>query len=437
MLNDPKFGELVEGERRKRDQNEDLELLEHIRQALYHTNHMESTHKPDYQLLLYTGILLVIGLIMITSIGVPKSIQISAPGVLYPSCDDATVDCYLLFKRHLIRMMIGIAAMFVVAKINYKLWEKISIWLFGLSILLLIVVLILGSSNNTFATSWLNIFNTSIQPTEFAKIALVFYLAHWFEKRRADVGNFQYGFIPFCVITGGFLLPILAQPDLGSSFVISAVAVGIYFAAGAKMRHIAVGFAAVAVISMLILLSTDHVRERFKAFVSTSAECREDYCWQTEQAQIAVGSGGFLGKGLAQGVQKSYWLPQASDDFIFAASAEELGFVRTALLVLLYGMIAYRGFMIAEGAPSGFAQLTAIGITVWITFQAFINIGVNINLFPVTGITLPFVSYGGSSLIASLIGIGILLNISKYSSHASGFHRRRNSGARPAQYRRY
>ena len=200
---------------------------------------------------------------------------------------------------------------------------------------------------------------------------------------------------------------------LGSSFVISAVAVVIYFAAGAKMRHLAVGFVAVAFVSMLILLSATHVRERFKAFVSSSAECREDYCWQTEQVQIAVGSGGFFGKGLAQGVQKSYWLPQAPDDFIFASRAEELGFVRTVLLVLLYGAIAYRGFLIAEGAPSGFAQLTAIGITVWITFQAFINIGVNINLFPVTGITLPFVSYGGSSLIASLIGIGVLLNISK------------------------
>lgn len=397
----------------------------------------ESAHKPDYQLLIYTGILLVIGMIMITSIGVPKSIQISAPHVLYPSCDDANVDCYLLFKRHLTRMFAGIIAMFVVAKIHYKLWEKISVWLFGLAIAMLVVVLILGSAFNTFAKSWLTLFNTSIQPTEFAKIALIFYLAHWFEKRRNDIGSFQYGFIPFCVITGGFLLPILAQPDLGSAFVITAVAVGIYFVAGAKFRHLVIGFSAAIIFSLLVIMAATHVRERFKAFVSSSADCREDFCWQTEQATIAVGSGGFFGKGLAQGVQKSYWLPQASDDFIFAASAEELGFVRTALLVLLYGLIAYRGFMIAEGAASGFAQLTAIGITLWITAQAFINIGVNTDLFPVTGITLPFVSYGGSSLIATLIGIGILLNISKHGSHEGSFHRRRNSGARPAQYRRY
>jgi len=398
---------------------------------------MENTNKPDYQLLIFTGILLVIGLIMITSIGVPKSIQISAPHILYPSCDDANVDCYLLFKRHLTRMIIGVIAMFVVAKFHYKLWERLSVWLFGGAIALLIVVLILGSAFNTFATSWLTIFNTSLQPTEFAKLALIFYLAHWFEVRRADIGNFQYGFIPFCVITGGFLLPILAQPDLGSAFVITAVAVGIYFAAGAKMRHLAIGFSAAIIFSMLVILGSTHVRERFTAFVSSSADCREDFCWQSEQATIAVGSGGFFGRGLAQGVQKSYWLPQASDDFIFAASAEELGFIRTALLVLLYGLIAYRGFIIAQGAPSGFAQLTAVGITLWITFQAFINIGVNTDLFPVTGITLPFISYGGSSLIATLIGVGVLLNISKYSSNAGSFNRRRHSGARPAQYRRY
>lgn len=403
---------------------------------------MDTQHKVDTQLLVYTGILLVIGLIMITSIGVPKSIQISAPGVLYPSCDNPAVDCYLLFKRHLVRMFIGIGAMLVIAKISFRVWEKFAVYIFGFAITALIVVLILGSENNTFAKSWLTIFNTSLQPTEFAKIALIFYLSVWFERRQSETTTFHYGFLPFCFITGGMLLPILAQPDLGSAFVITATAVAIYFAAGARIRHLAIGFLAVFIASLFVIMAVTHVRQRFSAFLTPAAECREDYCWQTEQAAIAVGSGGFFGKGLAQGVQKSYWLPEASEDFIFAASAEELGFVRTALIVILYGLIAYRGFAIAEGAPNGFAQLTAVGITSWITIQAFINIGVNTGLFPTTGITLPFISYGGSSLIASLIGIGVLLNISAYSSsssgaHASNFHRRRYSGTRPAQYRRY
>jgi len=398
---------------------------------------MATSHKIDYQLLIITGVLLVIGLIMITSIGVPKSIQISAPGVLYPSCDDPAVDCYLLFKRHLFRMGLGIFAMFVFSKIHFRFWEKISVYVFGLAIASLVVVLLLGSTNNTFAKSWLTFFDTSIQPTEFAKIALIFYLSVWFEKRRSDIGSLHYGFLPFCFITSGMLLPILLQPDLGSAFVITAIAVGIYFVAGARIRHLALGMLIVFVFSSFAILGIDHVRQRFSAFVKPTAECREDYCWQSEQATIAVGSGGFFGKGLAQGVQKSYWLPQASEDFIFAASAEELGFVRTAIIVLLYGMIAYRGWLIAQGAPNGFSQLVAVGITVWITFQAFVNIGVNTNLFPITGITLPFISYGGSSLIASLIGIGVLLNISQYSSHAGSFYRRRYSGTSPAQYRRY
>lgn len=376
---------------------------------------------------------------MITSIGVPKSIAISAPHVLYPSCDNAAVDCYLLFKRHLLRMFIGIGAMFVVSKINFRIWEKFSFHLFVMAIIALIVVLTLGSTHNTFAKSWLTLFNTSIQPTEFAKIALIFYLSVWFEKRRSEIATFHYGFLPFCFITVMMLLPILAQPDLGSAFVISTTAVAIYFAAGAQWKHLFTGFVVVLIGSLIVIMFATHVRQRFSAFLKPSSECREDYCWQTEQATIAVGSGGFLGRGLAQGVQKSYWLPEASEDFIFAASAEELGFVRTALIVLLYGMIAYRGFIIAEGAPNGFSQFTATGITAWITAQAFINIGVNTNLFPTTGITLPFISYGGSSLIATLIGIGVLLNISRYSSgtHANTFHRRRYGRSHTAQYRRY
>lgn len=398
---------------------------------------MDSMHKLDIPLLITAGILLVIGLIMITSIGVPKSIQISAPTIMYPSCDDPQVDCYLLFKRHLVRMLIGIGVMLVVMKISYRFWEKAAVWIFGGSFVSLLIVLIFGSKFNTFAKSWIMIFNTSFQPTEFAKIALVIYLAYWFEQRRSEVKTFHYGFLPFCTITGFLLLPVLLQPDLGGAFVMGSVAAVVYLAAGARFKHIGVGLLAVAIASMFILMASTHVRQRFQAFVSSSNECREDYCWQSEQALIAVGSGGFFGKGLAQGVQKSYWLPQASDDFIFAASAEELGFLRTVLLVLLYGMIAYRGYLIARGAPSGFAQLVAVGLTSWITFQAFVNIAVNINLFPITGITLPLVSYGGSSLIATMFGIGILLHISKYSSHASSVYRRRYSRPYTPQYRRH
>ena len=165
-------------------------------------------------------------------------------------------------------------------------------------------------------------------------------------------------------------------------------------------------------------------------------EIRRNYCWQTEQAQIAVGSGGFFGKGLTQGIQKSYWLPQATDDFIFAASAEELGFLRIAFILAAYIVIGYRGFMIANFAPDRFTALTVTGITVWLIMQAFINIGVNIGLLPVTGITLPFVSYGGTSMIATLAGVGVLLQISKTTTpyYANSIQRRGDRGSHIFQH---
>ncbi len=151
-----------------------------------------------------------------------------------------------------------------------------------------------------------------------------------------------------------------------------------------------------------------------------------------------MGTGGFFGKGLTQGVQKSYWLPQASDDFIFAASAEELGFIRIVFVVIAYAVIAYRGFTIAYNAPDRFTMLTAAGITSWITVQAFMNISINIGLIPVTGLTLPFVSYGGSSLVATLIGVGVLLNISKHASaYAPSTVRRGNRRSYRSQYSAY
>lgn len=372
--------------------------------------------KSDKVLLAMVFALLLFGIVMITSIGVPKSIQLSAPDILYPNCEQEGVDCYLLFKNHIIRVAIGIIALIICAKIPYKFWRKVAPLLFGGIILLLLFVLIFGSSFNTIARSWLVVFNASLQPAEYAKIALILYLARWMDEKSKDVGSFQYGFIPFCIISGLIILPIVLQPDLGSTVVITLIAVSIYFIAGARYRHLFLGGFAAFLIALMVIANVTHVRERFVAYISLDKECIEDYCWQSEQANIAVGSGGIWGKGLTQGVQKSYWLPQASDDFIFAASSEELGFLRIFLVVIAYTVIAYRGYKIANRAPDRYSMLLATGITTWIIAQAFINIGVNTGLLPVTGITLPLVSYGGSSILTTLIGIGILLNISKHTT---------------------
>ena len=376
-----------------------------------------SQKRVDPILLLVVVVLMIFGLVMITSIGVPKSIQLSAPQILYPNCDDQGVDCYLLFRNHLVRLMIGFVLMIIMAKVPYQFWKKTAPFWFVSTLIVLFAVLLLGSKYTTFARSWLVLFNTSFQPTEFAKLFMIFYLASWLDKKKDTIKSFQNGFLPFAIILGVVILPVLLQPDLGGTFVFALIATSMYFVGGARIRDLLIGLVVVIFAAGILLANMSHLRDRFMVFETAESSCKEDYCWQTEQAKIAIGSGGFWGKGLTQGVQKSYWLPQATDDFIFAASAEELGFLRISLLVLAYLLIGYRGYLIAKGAENRFVQITAIGITAWIVFQAFVNIAVNTALMPVTGITLPFISYGGSSLLSVLIATGILLQLSKHSDY--------------------
>lgn len=401
-------------------------------------------------LLLTVFVLLVFSIIMMTSIGVPKSISLTkGAGVLFPSCGEDGVDCFFLLRRHVIRIGVGLLAMYIFFKIPLRFWKKVAIWLFVCMLLMLISVLIVGSTANTTARAWLIFANTSFQPVEVAKIVLIFYLATWMERKARDITDFRNGFLSFCVVVALVIFPVILQPDFGSTLVFATIATAIYFAAGARIRHLALGLLAVFLVTLLIIPNVNYLRHRFGAFISPTTEncqpapregeARRNYCWQTEQSKIAVGSGGFFGKGLTQGIQKSYWLPQATDDFIFAASAEELGFLRIMLIVLAYSLIAYRGLMIAHYAPDRFNMLIATGITMWLTIQAFINIGVNTGMLPVTGITLPFVSYGGTSMLATLGAVGVLLQISKTTTpyYANSVYRRRDGRTRAAQHRRY
>lgn len=401
-------------------------------------------------LMLTVFVLLVFSVVMITSIGVPKSISLTKPrDVLFPSCGENGVDCFFLLRRHAIRILVGFVALFAGLKIPLRFWRRVAIPLFIILFGIMVMVLIVGSTANTTARAWLIFANTSIQPVEFAKIALIFYLATWMERKGKEISDFKNGFLSFCAVTGLIILPVLLQPDFGSTLVFAFIATAMYFAAGARIKHIALGLLVVFLFIIIVVPNVGYLKHRFISFLNPTiencqpepkaGEARRNYCWQTEQAQIAVGSGGFFGKGLTQGIQKSYWLPQATDDFIFAASAEELGFIRIILIVVAYVVIAYRGFMIANFAPDRFSQLVALGLTSWLTIQAFVNISVNIGLMPVTGITLPFVSYGGTSMISTLAAVGILLQISKETTpyYGDGFHRRRDRGAYTAQSRYY
>lgn len=405
------------------------------------------TGRIDMVLFLAVMTLLVFSVIMITSIGVPKSISLTKPsGLLFPSCGEEGVDCFFLLRRHLVRIGIGFIALFTGLTIPVRFWKRIAVPLFLSIVAVLILVLIIGSSANTTARAWLIFSNTSIQPAEFAKLALIFYLAAWMSRKGKEITDFRNGFLSFCVVTSFIVLPVILQPDFGSTLVFATIATSMYFAAGARIRHLSLGVLTVFMLMLLVVPNIRYLKYRFTAFLNPSVEncqpavkdgeAQRNYCWQTEQAKIAVGSGGVFGKGLTQGIQKSYWLPQATDDFIFAASAEELGFARIMFILVAYAVIAYRGFMIAHFAQDQFTMLTAAGITMWLTMQAGINIGVNIGLLPVTGITLPFVSYGGTSMVATLAAVGVLLQISRTTTpyYANSFHRRRDRRSHVSQH---
>lgn len=386
---------------------------------------------------------------MIASIGVPKSIELTnTNNVQYPTCGLNGIDCYHLLKNHISRIFIGLVFFLFMVKVPTGFLRKIASPTIIITFLVLSALLFIGENHNTFARGWLIIGGVSVQPVEFAKIGLILYMARWLENKGKDLQDLYKGFLSFCFICLLLILPVAFQPDYGGAFIFAVIAVGMFFLAGANYRHLLAGFLAVVIASVGVLALKPYIRHRFVShFIPNEETClindsgvARDYCWQTEQANIAVASGGFFGRGLTKGVQKAYWLPQASDDFIFAASAEELGFLRSSLVVLAFLFIGYRGLIIAKNAPDRFSMYVATGITLWLSGQAFVNMGVNTGVLPVTGITLPFISYGGSSMLANLIGAGILLNISRYSNfnYASTSNRRRNSrayNAQPSAYR--
>ena len=377
-------------------------------------------NKTYFKFLLPIILLVGFGIIMISSIGVPKSIDLTKSiNDLYPSCNTPGVNCYYLLVKHLIRVMLGAVALVVASKINYKIYRKYAVFGFSLMVIILFAVLIIGKNFDTTATSWIVIFDKSFQPAEIAKLCMIVYFAVWLDQKKGVLQDFQKGFVSFGVLASAIMLPIVLQPDLGSSMVFALIAFCMFYYAGASKKHL-LSTLLIAVIGITLILPIHpYIKHRFKAYINPNDEnCevtqngyRRDYCWQTRQANIAEASGGFFGQGLTKGTQKSYWLPQASDDFVFAASAEEIGFLRSSLIVGLFMYLILTGFYYVKRIKDNYGRLIILGICTWIAGQAFINIGVNIGLLPVTGVTLPFISYGGSSMLATCFGVGIVINV--------------------------
>lgn len=366
----------------------------------------KAPHKPDYLLSILIFILVVFGLIMVSSASVVQSFE-------------NTGDTYYYFKHQLVwGVIVGLVAMFIFSRIPYEKFKKIGGVMLVVTFVLLIMVLIFGATLGG-SKSWFIIGGISMQPTEFVKLLFVVYLAVWLEKRQAKLSDFKEGFVPFLILLGAISILIALQPDLGTLSIIIITAIIVYFVAGGRIKHI-LGLLAASVVAFFGLIKIfPHAATRFTAFLHPELD-PQGIGYQINQALLAIGSGGVIGMGLGNSRQKFNYLPEASGDSIFAIIGEELGFVWVVALVLLFALVAYRGYKIAKNVDDTFGKLVAVGITSWIIFQAFINIAGILNLMPFTGIPLPFISYGGSSMLSILIATGILLNISRYTKEENG-----------------
>ncbi len=363
--------------------------------------------QTDYALLGAVLALLVLGLEMVYS----------ASFVIAHNNPALGSDTYF-FTRQLLWALLGGIALLLCARLDYHWWQRAALPLSAIVVLMLLAVAATHLGHSAYgAQRWLRLGPLPpIQPSEFAKLALVLGAATWLSRHRDRLASLRSGLLPFSLALAGVATLIMLQPDLGSTIVLVLTAWTLLFLAGAPVWHILlVGGAGLAAI-LALSLSAPYRLQRVMAFLDPSQDPL-GIGWHIIQATIALGSGGLLGRGLGASRQKFYYLPSAHTDAIFAVIGEELGFLGTTAVLGLLAVLAYRGLQIALRAPDTYGGLLAAGITTWLVCQALINIGVVTAVLPFTGIPLPFVSFGGSSLVVSLAAIGIVLNIARQSVH--------------------
>ena len=388
---------------------------------------MSTKKQIDLPFLAIALILVIFGLAMIASVSVYES---------YTNFEQN--DFY--FWRRIGQMVYAFVGFAFCLFVPYRFWERFSLPIMITAMVMLFLVFTTLGGDFGSANSWLDIPGLpSIQPVEFAKFALIVYLAHWMAKNRQDLNHFQYGFLPFVVISSFIVIPIALQPDFGSLLVIILTAVSIFLVAGGSFLQVAGGGILASLMGLLIVLNVDYIYNRFAAFFNPEHDVL-GISYQIQNALTAIGSGGVFGLGFGQSIQKNGYLPEVQGDTIFAAIGEEMGFIRTTIVILLFAAFAWRGYDIARRCKDWFGKLVITGFTTSITVQMMINVGVNMALLPNTGITLPFISYGGTSLLISMMMVGVILNISQGGTspyHENPRHPSRSTRTRKKSRRRY
>lgn len=333
----------------------------------------------------------------------------------WPLGFDKFHDGYYFLKHQVIFGLIpGIIGAVIAYRIPYSIYRRYASVMLLISIVLLILVFVPGlRADFGSAKSWITIGNFSIQPSEIVKLTFLIYLAAWMEKRsKDDLQSVNAGLLPFMLILGVIMGLLILEPDTGSMAIIVAMSLAVYFVAGAPLRYFFIFGGLGAGLFALLIKISPYRANRFTTFLHPELD-PQGIGYHINQALLAIGSGGIFGRGYGHSVQKFQYLPEVAGDSIFAVIGEELGLMLTLSFLILYVAFLWRGLTIAEHAPDAFGRYLATGIVAWIGIQAFVNIGAMVGILPITGVPLPFVSYGGTSLAACLTAAGILLNISK------------------------
>jgi cell division protein FtsW len=323
---------------------------------------------------------------------------------------------YLFLTKQALWSVLGLAVLVVAMRVDYRTYRNEAfIWcLLGVVFVMLVAVLFSAPVNGT--RRWFGVGGLGVQPSELAKIACVFFTALMLERRMHRIDDLSYSLMPIGLIIGLVVALILLQPDFGTSISLALVVAVMVFAAGLHYRYF-VGLALVALPAIyIVLVAAPYRRRRLLAFWDPWADPLGDG-FQIIQSLVAVGTGGVFGRGLMGGVQKLFYLPEPHTDFIYAVIGEELGLIGATAILLCFCVIAWRGLRIAARAEDTFGSFVALGLTTMIAAQAFVNISVVLGLMPTKGIPLPLVSFGGSSLLINLLGMGVLLNISQHETN--------------------
>jgi cell division protein FtsW len=352
---------------------------------------------------------LLVAVIALTAIGIVMVYSASSVRAYLGTADAASEGL-----EQLVWAALGLIGLVVASRLDFRHLRYLAIPIYVITLALLVAVLVPGiGAEINGSRRWIVVPGIgSIQPAEFAKLAVVLYLAHWLDRRGREARTFWNGLVPFAMLVGpGFLL-IALEPDLGTAGVYVVAALSVFFMAGANLLYLGAIAGGVGAAAVMMISSTAYQLERIETFVNPF---RDPYGagYNTLQALMALALGGITGLGLGASKQKYLYLPAPSTDFIFAIIGEEWGLVGTLTVVALFVVVAYQGYRIAITAPDTFSGLLACGITTWLVVQATINMAVVTSLLPVTGIPLPFISAGGSALTINLAAIGILLSISR------------------------